>query len=333
MLALNNIKNVHLELSSNCNASCPLCQRNFFGYKINNGYEVTELRLDDIKKIFHTKFIFQLDSIDFNGNFGDFMLAQDALEILGYLRTYNKRLQLKIHTNGSARPSEFWRELATYDTKVFFDLDGLEDTHSRYRIGTDFNRIIANAQTYIDAGGHAIWKMIPFEHNAHQIEECQQLSQQMGFKEFVLFDQGRNAGPVYDRKGQYLYNLEKNIKWKFDSVFDHMKFNATHVSRKITAPLPVSCKAIEKTSIYIAANGEVYPCCFLGHSPRTYKGGIQGIDQIKKLLEDNGIQNNAKDRSLEECVNWFDLIEDTWSKSSFADGNMLICSKSCGKCN
>jgi radical SAM protein with 4Fe4S-binding SPASM domain len=112
-----------------------------------------------------------------------------------------------------------------------------------------------------------------------------------------------------------------------------MKYNDTHVSRKITEPLSISCKAIEKNSIYIAANGEVYPCCFLGHSPRTYKGGPQGIDQIKKLLEDNDIQNNAKDHSLEDCVNWFNLIEDTWSKSSIADGNMLICSNSCGKCN
>jgi MoaA/NifB/PqqE/SkfB family radical SAM enzyme len=334
MLNLKNIKNIHLELSSNCNASCPLCQRNFYGYKHNKGYEITELRLDDIKKIFSPKFILQLSSIDFNGNFGDFLLAQDCLEIIEYFRTYNRNIYLNIHTNGGARTEEFWTKLAAHKPRIYFDLDGLADTHSLYRIGTKFETVIKNAQAYIAAGGYAIWKMIPFDHNRHQIDQCRELSEQLGFKEFIIFDQGRNAGPVYDKKGNYLYNIDKEADLKFDRVEKHMEWYNSHFKDNGYFMEPssnISCMAVEKQSIYLAANGEVSPCCFLGFSPRTFKG-IVGNPQIKQMLETNNIKNNALENSLEECISWFALIEKTWSIPKFEDGNMFICTKMCGKC-
>ena len=63
-------------------------------------------------------------------------------------------------------------------------IDGLEDTHSYYRQGTNWKKIINNAKSFISSGGRAVWQFIPFAHNEHQIKSCIRLSQQLGFKEF-----------------------------------------------------------------------------------------------------------------------------------------------------
>jgi len=331
MYNINQIINVHLELSSNCNANCPRCQRNFHGYEFNRGYSVTELSLADIKTIFPPEFVKQIDCIDFNGNFGDFLLAKENLEIIEYFRNLNpKHLTLNIHTNGSARNEIFWTKLASFQPRVLFDLDGLEDTHSKYRIGTNFNTIIRNATAFIKAGGNATWKMIPFEYNKHQIEECKQLSRELGFKEFVLFDQGRDSGPVYDKKGQFLYDLKPDATQKFKDVFEHMdQWTKDSLANNFWgAKKEIACKAQEKKSIYVTAEGEVYPCCFLGFSPRTFKGQI-GNDQIRSMID--GVNNNAKLKPIAECISWFYKVSDSWKIEEYKDGRMFICNRVCGK--
>jgi len=67
MLNIQDIKQVELELSSICNASCPLCPRNLFGYDTDLGFEKKNLRLEEIKTILKKDFLSQLNSIKFEG--------------------------------------------------------------------------------------------------------------------------------------------------------------------------------------------------------------------------------------------------------------------------
>ena len=57
MIQYNEIRDVHLEISSLCNARCPLCPRNFRGYPYNDGYPETNLTIEQIKKIFTRDFL------------------------------------------------------------------------------------------------------------------------------------------------------------------------------------------------------------------------------------------------------------------------------------
>lgn len=51
-----NIKGLHLELTTKCNAMCPMCNRNFRG-RVRKKLPIIELSLDDIKKILNPDFI------------------------------------------------------------------------------------------------------------------------------------------------------------------------------------------------------------------------------------------------------------------------------------
>jgi len=262
MIRYSEIREIHLEISSLCNARCPLCPRNFYGYPYNGGYVETNLTLTNIKHIFSSEFLQQLNSININGNFGDAVMNHETPDIVEYFRSQNKDLELCISTNGSARDRSFWTKLAQAKAIIYFCLDGLEDTHHLYRQNTNWQTIINNAKNFIEAGGRAVWKMIKFDHNQHQISECKELSKKIGFSKFSLVDHGRNAGPVYDKHGKLIHVMGNYPgETNFEVIFHKKRTQdpLEEIRPIITKYNKINCYTKQKQSIYISAEGIVYP--------------------------------------------------------------------------
>jgi MoaA/NifB/PqqE/SkfB family radical SAM enzyme len=335
MYTFDEIRHVHLEISTLCNASCPWCPRNFWGYPYNAGYPEVNMTLPQAKKIFRPDFLRQISAITINGNYGDIVMNPESPEIVDYFLSQNPAIKIDINTNGSARNKQFWQELARANVKILFALDGLEDTHHLYRQNTVWNTVIKNAQTIIQAGGYAVWKMIEFDHNQHQIDSCRTLSQQLGFREFVTIQGQRTNAPVFDKQGNYRHTLGHYNGEKEFSVLFQKKISDTVLLEDILpgkTPTPITCQVKKTKSVYIAANGDVSPCCFMGFYPQTYGHGQyhQAANaQLKSLIKNN----NALKNNLEECVNWFNEIEKTWSISAFEQGRLVICNDVCGTTN
>ena len=327
MLNYDDIKMVELEISSHCNAQCPLCPRNLFGHPFNAGCPVRHLSLADVKTIINADFIKQIDSFVFEGNFGDPLMNPELIKIVEYL---NK--PVTIITNGSLQTDSFWIKLATLPVTVVFGIDGLKGIHEIYRRGTDFDRIIKNATTFIDAGGRAEWKMIEFDHNRHQILECEQLSKQLGFYLFDLVNHGRNSGPVFNKDGDLetvIGNFTGSVKLShYKDIINNGDMFIEDIDDK--PKNSVKCKSVESSSIYITSEGEVYPCCFMGFSPRTYGKG-RWHQPVNKQIVDLLTDNNALKKPLKQCIDWFNNIPGCWSKTSYEDGRLIVCDSACGK--
>lgn len=324
MISYESIRSVHLEISTRCNASCPDCMRNYRGVNnVINTYPVTDMRLEQFKTIFKDDFIRQLNHVYINGNYGDFVTAQDGIEIVKHLRILNPTMNIVISTNASAK-SDIWSDLGKLKVDVCFRLDGLEDTHKLYRLGTDFNSIIYNAKRFIEAGGIAQWHMILFDHNKHQISACRALAKQLGFSSFNIVNEGRNTFPVFfqNRKlshvvGNYLGSLD------FDTLYQNSleyQYEPDYTNKKI------SCYSKQNKQIYVSANGEVYPCCWLGFYP-LISNCQPSNSQLRPLIKDN----NALVYGLKKSIEWFNSIEDTWQYPSPAQGRMYACNNVCGK--
>lgn len=188
------IKVIHLEITDKCNASCPQCARNVLGGNVNPNIKQVELSLNDIKQIIPAHLVKNLKRLYLCGNYGDPILATDTLEVFSYMRRNNPNITLNMNTNGSIRSEQWWKELAKVINgkgNVKFGIDGLSDTHHLYRKGTNFEKVIHNAQAFINNGGKAHWEFLVFKHNEHQIDQAISLSKKLGFEKFTLKKTGR----------------------------------------------------------------------------------------------------------------------------------------------
>jgi MoaA/NifB/PqqE/SkfB family radical SAM enzyme len=348
MLTLKQIRRVHVELTTRCNARCPMCPRNYRGSDYNGGYPLTELDLDRFKKIFTPDFLKQLgpeDSkgfekfrryqrfgVSFNGNLGDFAAARDSVEIVEYLVEHG--IEVTVCTNGGLRTPAWWRRLALPGVEIGFALDGLADTHHLYRQDTVWQRVIDNAKSFIDAGGTAVWRFIPFDHNRHQETACRELADSMGFARFENIYDGRDRGPVFDRNGEFSHYIgdrwpsesqePQDIKPLLESHVTWFNFNTIKHEKDVPG-IEINCIHKRNEEIYIAADGSVYPCCFLGFYPGTMQH--PGNEQLLPLVQ----ENNALEYELSHCVEWFAAVEESWRKESIKQGRLYQCVSTCGK--
>jgi MoaA/NifB/PqqE/SkfB family radical SAM enzyme len=324
MYKFNQIKDVHLELTTKCQARCPMCPRRINGGVLNPLMTLTEIDLDTFKKWFSKDFIQQLDSLFMCGNLGDPIIAKDCLEILEYIKTVNPTIRLSMHTNGSARTTEFWKALANIDVRVVFGIDGLSDTHSVYRIATDFDKIIENANAFIQAGGYAEWHMLVFKHNEHQIEQCRNLSQELGFKSFQVKHTTRFTDvkfPVLDDSGKTIYNLYPSSKTE-EMLPQILTYARDLPKSQVVDNCTINCKAIKWKQIYVSATGNVGPCCWMDFKDKLHKQNTR-IDYMDKI----GEFPNLAEQSLEEIFEsgYFDKISKTWDNDP-----LFECAKQCG---
>jgi MoaA/NifB/PqqE/SkfB family radical SAM enzyme len=314
MYKLNQIRDIHLEITSKCQARCPMCPRRINGGIINPLLELNDIGLTTFKNWFSVDFIQQLDSLFMCGNLGDPIIAQDCLEIFQYLREINPTIRLSMHTNGSARNDEWWKALALTKVKVTFGIDGLDDTHHLYRIGTDYYKILHNAKTFIGTGGNAEWHMLVFKHNEHQIKDCENLSIELGFSKFTI----KHTSRFKDGKFNVLDEHGKTI-----SILYPTELSKTLTSKVINlVPSEIKCKAQKYKQLYVSADGGVSPCCWLDLSWQlpNQDNRINYMDTIEAFP-------NLNKTSLQEIFNsgFFNKIQDTW-----IDKPLIECNKQCG---
>lgn len=315
MYNLTDIRDIHLELTSKCQAKCPMCPRRVNGGLLNPLMTLEEISLDQFKKWFNVEFIKQLDSLFMCGNLGDPIIAQDCLEIFRYLRETNPNIRLSMHTNGSARTEQWWAELAHTKVKVTFGIDGTIDTHQIYRIGTDYSKIIQNAKSFINAGGVAEWHMLVFQHNEHEVNACRELSDEIGFSKFTA----KHTSRFKDNKFHVLDETGKTI-----NILYPTELSKTFTDKVLSAEVTeIQCKAQRYKQLYISANGIVSPCCWLDFSWQ-----LPNQDNRVNYMDAVGIFPNLNNSSLEEIFasGYFKKIEDTWAIKP-----LMECSKQCGK--
>ena len=317
MYNIDEIKSIHFEVTSKCQARCPMCPRRIQGGPLRDGVDLEEITLTNFMKWFDVDFIKQLNHFSMCGNLGDPMIAEDTLEIFNYLYEHNPHMGLQMHTNGSGRSLEWWQALAKINVTVIFGIDGLKDTHSLYRINTNWDKIIANAKEFISAGGNARWDMLVFKHNEHQVDACKQLSKELGFTEFTM----KHSARFRDGKLDVIDDDYNGINTLYHTKHSKDITAKVKIAEKQSLPT-INCKAKEDSMLYISATGNVAPCCWLDleWAPKEADGRIEYMGKIKRFP-------NLHNTSLREIFDsgFFRDISGCWTTTGLKE-----CSKQCG---
>lgn len=325
-----------------------MCLRNICGGEVNPQLPVTELDLSEIQRIFPSEFIKQLERIYYCGNYGDPVAARSTMESLKYFKEQNAHLKLSLFSNGSARTPSWWKEVAVYAKEVHFAIDGLEDTNHLYRRGTHFETIVKNAKAFIDAGGNAIWDFIIFRHNEHQVEAASQLAADLGFKKINFKKTGRffsntrsevkSHQAVLDRQGKVEYYLEMPLDPKFQNQAlakeEELTIKYGHLEKYLDQT-QIACKVEAEKSVYVSAEGLVFPCCWTANQmyPWYLEPKSSQIWKIIASLDGGKGAISALQKPIQDIIDgeFFKKIEDSWQLSSISSGKLKPCAKTCGK--
>jgi sulfatase maturation enzyme AslB (radical SAM superfamily) len=281
------------------------------------GYTETNLSLADFKKTFVPPRLGRVQQTVINGNFGDFVMNPESIDIIKYLRRSRHNMDIRIHTNGSARDREFWHTLGNIGVTVLFGIDGIGDTHTIYRQDTNFDNIMRNAETFVAAGGNAIWSINQFDHNREQMPEVHALAKKIGFSEVQVRPTPRDNGPVYNRKGQKVASIKTDWNWpdQLDKSFIEIKIAQADHQPSTRNTVQISCWAIRERSVYMAADGHVYPCCWTGHNPANFVSHT-GLNLWNQELNKYVKHNHAPTVGIEAALDWFDDLSKSWDSNN-----------------
>ena len=108
------IKKMELEITSDCNASCPCCARTQNLHRL----EVTRFSLDDLKRILPDERHIRDKDISLCGVLGDPMIHPQVVDITEYL--LSNGAQVTISTNAGIAPIETWEKLGKRGGKLIF---------------------------------------------------------------------------------------------------------------------------------------------------------------------------------------------------------------------
>jgi MoaA/NifB/PqqE/SkfB family radical SAM enzyme len=354
------VKEFHVEISSRCNAACPMCSRNELGGTTKPGLKLEDWKKEFIPKVFDSRFK-NLRNVLFCSTHGDPAVAPQSLDAVEHLKT-NFNTTVEFYSNASTRNKDWWYNLGKllqqnidnddyyrrHDIGIF-SIDGLEDTNHIYRRQTRWDVIMENAEAFISAGGRARWDFLIFKHNEHQVEEAGNLAIKMGFKQFRLrktarfnySPDGPDRWPVYNRTPlgtpqEFAYYLEPPVNEKFYNKeidkFESLKEKYGSAENYFDAA-KISCLYKDHFNrMYVNAYGQVFPCCFISNDVYPGLNKIRQ-DTIDKVFNKYGKQfNSLYQHEWQDILNheWFaSKLEESWD-TDLEGGKLMRCSRTCG---
>jgi len=332
-LPFDEITKIQLDHTSRCNCMCPQCARVIDGKNINPSMPISDLTVDDYK-ILLEPFAKNKITLFHCGNYGDALVSPTWDETYEYCLTQEVK-KIRIATNGSMRSTDWWRNLAKTGKEkvsVIFSIDGLADTNHIYRVGSQFSKIIENAQAFINAGGYAEWAFIEFQHNYHQINEAERIAKELGFAKFSVKYTARFADQDQlsqeNRKGEIIkdkYN-NQNIQDKVDirkkfSSFDEYVKNA-----------PITCKYQKDKTIFVDMMMKLWPCCWLG-APDYFHRPTQQTVSFDHLYSIYGKDfNNMRKHGWKVFEHEFfqKYLNNSWNSQTDKFKRIYTCGRTCG---
>jgi MoaA/NifB/PqqE/SkfB family radical SAM enzyme len=290
------VKAIQIGLTSRCNSNCFFCFREELKRRGWDKGKI-DLSFDLIERAVNTETV---THIQICGNTGEALFHPDIEKIIDLIKS--KNLVLSINTNGSWFDSKWWFELGKKmmgdEDRVIFALDGLKYAHEFYR-RTDWNNVFNNMKSFIKGGGHAIWQMILFEHNQHQISLVKALAKIIGCKETWIIN-----------------SRQYNEKYKKPTIdFNKTKREMVEDMTSKNINIDIDCGFFYGERVYLATDGEVWPCCHTRcHYGFEFFHPLFEIEKIKRKeerefinLRNNDLNYIVENSKLFKLV--FDLIK------------------------
>jgi MoaA/NifB/PqqE/SkfB family radical SAM enzyme len=329
---------MELEITSDCNAACPGCARTQNLHRL----EVTRFSLDDLKRILPDERHIRDKDISLCGVLGDPMIHPQVVDITEYL--LSNGAQVTISTNAGIAPIETWEKLGKLsgiygrNFILMACIDGHRETNHIYRVNTKFDVIERNLNAfnkyaYKGPLNKNRWVFIVFDHNEHEIEAAKEHAKMLGFQFYIRTGMRNSINTWIAKLGKKNNIQEKKITTTGHK--EHKRKSEVIELDKIIAEKKVDkavldtlvCKFVHDGELFINAQQEMWPCCYLWDSMFWGKEDI-----ANKYAEFGKGWNSLKDKSIEEIMihpYYTKVLADSWNPEH--NKHMKRCIRTCAK--
>jgi MoaA/NifB/PqqE/SkfB family radical SAM enzyme len=358
-LELKNVRELHVEITNNCNAACPMCARNIFGQGNRPGRGISDWTIEEIHKVFDKNCLPNLRYVYFCGTHGDPLAAKNVFEAIKAAKDLGAGIEM--FTNGSLKTESWWHNLVSIldeRDRITFGVDGIETNHL-YRQKTNIDKILKHMKICCDSKVKVRWDFLAFKHNEHEYLACQKLAKDMGVDDFRLrrtarFDVFKTKFPVLNDQQKITHFLEppENEELRHPSLKemgeiankiygkDNLEVELNDETIKdffppdrttykyVDKPLPannfnISCIYQEARKLYVNSRLEVHPCCYISDEYENFKTLANG--QLPYPIGELSLRDKPWEEILEHKFFKEDLI-----KSWTGDNVIPRCIRTCG---
>lgn len=270
----------HIEVSGICALKCPRCPRT----EVSDSLLNKQLSLQFFQTQIGEEIIESIRKITFCGNDGDPIYARDFLEIVEWIKTVNRNIQLVIITNGSYKSAEWWESLSQIlneHDEIHWSLDGWDQASNQiYRINCNWDSILNGIKTFrlYNKLTYTIWASIAFRFNETQIKKQQHNAELLEFDLFQL-----TKSTKFGSKYPDTYNIDDALEPTNPSLiakthrFERESFALSDKPRPgaelktiflhraddlIKQDTHTGICLIGNKGVFLNSHGEFYPCCW-----------------------------------------------------------------------
>jgi MoaA/NifB/PqqE/SkfB family radical SAM enzyme len=224
------------------------------------------------------------------GNNGDPIYHSKFHKLCQRLKENN--CKISIITNGSGKTKAWWEKLndiLNENDTLIFSIDGLEDTNHLYRKNAKWKSIIGAVEVFAERKCKLIWKYIIFKHNQNQVKDAKELSVKLKFDHFQI-----------EHSDRWLGEKELMPDREFVNTY-YQQQQKVLIDQDFKADMRPICLVNDEPSnwLYIDAEGDFYPCCWMGTYRYRYKS-VFSPKQKQFNIKDNTLSNMLENKSVKE---------------------------------
>ena len=251
-LSYDDILEIELELTGQCNLQCYVCSRNFYHsqfmskVKIRPIINITE-QLDKFKN---------LKKVFLAGTVSEPTLYPYFFELIHYLN--KRRIVYDIFSNGNTHNKQWWSQLGKFLTcgsRVIFTICGsTQELHEKYRVGSNLQQILDHAAAFrsLSNNRNDICQFILFEYNEFDLmKNMNKIFDLFSGKLIVTAEYRRR---IDDKKISPPHGIvpPKKIKIPLDYIYSNYQ--------PLKSKIKINCRSFNYKKIYIDQFGKIFPC-------------------------------------------------------------------------
>lgn len=261
-LDLSQVEVVELDLTTMCNAACPLCFRNHKDFPEKFWKPFARDACDILNQLVGFK---SLKRVELIGQLSEPTTHPQFIQIVKELKRLKK--QVKICTNGDLHGDDFWSwlgQMLSDEDEVWFTLCGSsEEMHAKYRVGTSLKRVLAHAQALRSSRSIDGARALKFQYNQEDLasERFAGILASFSRSEWI-------SSSILDPLVEFKSEFQHNDFCPPEDVLNAYK--CLDSLSKITSS-PIDCQSIDEHQIQIDPFGDIYPCYLFFESNASQK--------------------------------------------------------------